>query len=82
MNIAILTVGYQRFAFKKISDATKALDLLSASMPVKWTDGGYAPEMREEDLRTISLEVIPATALKAEPKRVPESKRLGYTPTV
>lgn len=80
MPIAILTVGFKRYAFQNPSNATKILELLGKGIAVEWTSEGYVQEpITGRSEREITVELVPATKLVRPPKRVPESHRLGFS---
>lgn len=83
MNVAIVTIGYRRYAFEKIGDATKLMELLGKGVPVEWQgSGSFEVKPPQASDGEIGLELVPKSRIKPAPKPVPEARRLGYTPPV
>lgn len=84
MPIPILKIGTSQFAFKKVSDATRCLDLLSQAvlMQSEYRSGSgyvYTPEAHEDTERlrgALELSMVPDKQVEAPMKRAPKSRQL------
>lgn len=89
MKTAVIEIGSYTLLCPSVAAGAKLMELLGKTVRVRRQYHGagvdtYTPERNDgmEYSCPVELRLVDASQIKSVPKRVPEARRLGYTPTV
>lgn len=88
MKTAVVEIGFYQLLCPSVAAAAKLVEMLGKTIPAqrKHESGQdvYLPEDPGSPDRgcRIEMRIIDASQILKTPKRVPEQRRLGYTPTL
>lgn len=89
MKTAVIEIGSYILLCPSVAAAAKLMELLGKTIRVRrqYQKSGqetYTPERNdgEEYSFPVEMRLIEQSQIKVAPKRLPEERRLGYTPTI